>query len=85
MLIVLIVINLIGYTIHNIRTMIDLKSKGKNDSLKRIYIKTFINAIISLLSIYIIYSMCKLCREWIAALLIIVLSCLQIGLIIYIS
>lgn len=83
--IVLMVINLIGYTLYNIRTMMDLKSKGKNDSLKKIYMKTVVNAVISLLSIYFLYSMCKLCRGWTALLIIIVVSCLQLGLIIYIS
>ena len=83
--IVLMVINFIGYTLYNIRTMMNLKSKGKNDSLKKIYMKTVVNAIISLLSIYFLYSMCKLCRGWTALLIIIVVSCLQLGLIIYIS
>ena len=79
------VIYLIGYTVYNIRSMMDLKSKGKNESLKKIYMKTFVNAVISLSSIYFLYSMCKLCRAWTALLIITIVSCLQFGLMIYTS
>jgi hypothetical protein len=75
--IVLHIISLFSYLINGVIKAKNLKSKGKKDEVNSVYLKTFISMIISLLMIYFIYSMCKLCRGWTAFGIILIISCLQ--------
>ena len=81
--IVINIISLFGYLFDGVNTIMDLKSKGKNNELKKVYIRTFLSTITSLLTIYFMYSMCKLCRAWTAFGILLLVSCLQLGAYLY--
>ena len=77
------IISLFGYLFDGVNTIMDLKSKGKNNELKKVYLRTFLSTITSIVMIYFMYSMCKLCRAWTAFGIILFVSCLQIGVYLY--
>jgi len=70
------VLSTVGFLIQGVRSV----KKAKKNEMNKIYLRTIINTIISILMIYFMYSMCKLCRGWTALGVIIVISCMIMGI-----
>ena len=56
--------------------IIDYSDKEEDNEMYKLIMLLFMNIIIFMIQIYIIYNMCKLCRGWTALLIVSIITCI---------